>query len=255
MEALTPFSKPIAHRGLHDRAHGVIENSASAFEAAIAAGYDFECDVQLTGDGQAVVFHDAELDRLTEQCGPVNVLSAGQISRIPLKDSAAGDTPQRLEAMLDQVAGRCRIVIELKHQANSSGTADLARAVVRALKDYAGPLVLESFDPDLLVAAREAGYSGHLGIVVTENYDTEDGSRSPWQGFYLRHMLHWPRTRPSFISSHQNVPGLPMVRYWRARGVPVTTWTVRSQIEADAMAAHADQIVFEGFIPKRSEKR
>src|SRR5687767_3344145 len=57
-------AKPIAHRGLHDAARGVIENCASAFTAAIEAGYAIECDLQLSGDGEAVVFHDETLDRL-----------------------------------------------------------------------------------------------------------------------------------------------------------------------------------------------
>src|SRR4051794_2404055 len=57
-------ARPIAHRGLHDKAKGVIENTVSAALAAVDAGYAIECDVQLTGDGEAVVFHDFTLDRL-----------------------------------------------------------------------------------------------------------------------------------------------------------------------------------------------
>ena len=59
-------ARPIAHRGLHDAAAGVIENTASAFNAAIAGNYGIECDVQITADGEAVVHHDGELGRLTE---------------------------------------------------------------------------------------------------------------------------------------------------------------------------------------------
>ena len=59
---------PIAHRGLHDRTKGLIENTCGAARAAIARGYAIECDVQLTADGKAIVFHDFELDRLTTSC-------------------------------------------------------------------------------------------------------------------------------------------------------------------------------------------
>ena len=59
-------ARPIAHRGLHDAAAGVIENTASAFNAAIAGGYGIECDLQLSGDGEAMVHHDPVLGRLTE---------------------------------------------------------------------------------------------------------------------------------------------------------------------------------------------
>ena len=60
------FPNPVAHRGLHDRASGVIENSASAFEAAIIAGFAIECDVQLTSDGVPVIFHDNDMKRRTQ---------------------------------------------------------------------------------------------------------------------------------------------------------------------------------------------
>ncbi|MGB3335731.1 MAG: glycerophosphodiester phosphodiesterase family protein [Devosia sp.] len=65
------FSKPIAHRGLHDRAKGVIENTASAFEAAIAGGYAIECDLQLTSDGVPIIFHDSDMKRLLGKDGAV----------------------------------------------------------------------------------------------------------------------------------------------------------------------------------------
>ena len=59
-------ARPIAHRGLHDAAKGIIENSLAAARAAIAGNYAIECDAQLSADGEAVVFHDDTLDRLTE---------------------------------------------------------------------------------------------------------------------------------------------------------------------------------------------
>src|SRR4051794_262252 len=58
------FPQPIAHRGLHERAIGIIENSASAFEAAIIGGFTIECDVQLSSDGVPVIFHDDDMTRL-----------------------------------------------------------------------------------------------------------------------------------------------------------------------------------------------
>ncbi len=75
-------AKPIAHRGLHDRAAGVLENTVTAAEAAAARGFAIECDVQLTRDGEAVVFHDFTLDRLTGETGPV----AGRTAAIPFVD-------------------------------------------------------------------------------------------------------------------------------------------------------------------------
>src|SRR5689334_1012991 len=100
------FDRPIAHRGLHDRGRGIIENTASAFQAAIEAGYAIECDVQLSRDGIPMIFHDYDLDRLTGVAGPVGARSMAELASYTLLDSAAGDTPQRFDAFLAQINGR-----------------------------------------------------------------------------------------------------------------------------------------------------
>ena len=45
-------TQPVAHRGLHDRARGIIENTPSAALAAIVGNFSIECDIQLTADGE-----------------------------------------------------------------------------------------------------------------------------------------------------------------------------------------------------------
>src|SRR5271155_2596792 len=76
-------ARPIAHRGLHDEAHGVIENTAAAVRAAIAAGYGIEVDLQVSADGEAIVHHDAVLGRLTDGEGRLDGLSAAALKRVP----------------------------------------------------------------------------------------------------------------------------------------------------------------------------
>lgn len=248
---MTLFPDPIAHRGLHDRANGVIENSASAFEAAIAGGFAIECDVQLTADGVPVVFHDDDMKRLLGRDGAVADATASQITTTPLLDSAAGDCPQRFVDFLAQIAGRALLQIELKHQRDAHGTQLLARSVAEALKTYEGPVTIESFDPNLLTAIRQFGFTGPRGII------TYDYARTDWQPeltdaqrYTLRHLLHWHETQFDFISCHQEAFELPAIIFWRALGKPVTAWTIRSQEEADKAARFVDQIVFEGFAPR-----
>ena len=98
------FDIPIAHRGLHDRAAGVIENSRSAFQRAIDKGFSIECDLQLTRDGVPVVFHDDRLERLTGLKGYVRDISSDELLTTPLLGSAAGDCPQTFGQLLEQVA-------------------------------------------------------------------------------------------------------------------------------------------------------
>lgn len=246
------FDRPVAHRGLHDREQGVIENSRSAFEAAIAGGFDIECDLQLTSDGEAVVFHDDALERLTGAAGLVRERTAAEMAKLPLLGSAAGDSPQRFAEFLEQIAGRTLLQIELKRQ-RGGGTEALAHHAADVLRHYSGPVTVESFDPDLLVAIRRAGYRGALGI-ITYRYDKPEREKdlSNAQRLVLRHLLHWPRSRFDFISCHYQALDLPAVRFFRALGVPVTAWTVRSPEDARLAARGADQIVFEGFDPKRA---
>lgn len=250
MPAKPLFDRPIAHRGLHDRAKGVIENSFSAFEAAIAGGYAIECDVQLSSDGVPYIFHDDDLDRLTGAQGRSNEIAIANVTALPLLGSAKGETPQRFTEFLEQVAGRTLLQIEVKQQSAPNATRTLAETVTKALATYRGPQVIESFDPNLLLALRRAGYCGKLGI-ITYGYDVAEWKTrlTPGEKFALRHLLHWPMTRFDFISCLDKDLGLPAVRLFRSLGVPVTTWTIRSQEAANAVASGADQIVFEGFAP------
>jgi glycerophosphoryl diester phosphodiesterase len=246
----TLFPRPIAHRGLHDRGAGVIENSASAFEAAIAGGFAIECDLQLTADGVPVVFHDDDMSRLLSTDGLVADAPASLVTAAPLLGSAAGDKPQRFGEFLSQIAGRTLLQIELKRQRDTTNTQLLARSVAEALKSYDGPVTVESFDPNLLTAIRQFGFAGPRGIIT---YDYADPSESRYlsdeQRYTMRHLLHWPETQFDFISCDKAALDLPAIKFWRALGKPVTAWTIRSRMEADAAAPHIDQIVFEGFDP------
>lgn len=244
------FDRPIAHRGLHDRRRGIIENTASAFAAAIEKGYAIECDVQLSRDGIPMIFHDDDLDRLTGVSGPVSARTMAELASYPLLDSATGDTPQRFTEFLAQIGGRVLLQIELKQQPNQSATEVLAQTVMDALKGYRGPVTIESFDPKLLVEVRKRGATMPLGI-VTYGYDEPEWDQhlSPATRFLLRHMLHYPWTRFDFISCRDNSLDLPAVRFFRRLGIPVTAWTIKTPAAALAVIGKADQIVFEGFEP------
>jgi glycerophosphoryl diester phosphodiesterase len=245
------FPHPIAHRGLHDISRGVIENTASAFEAAIAGGYGIECDVQLSSDGVPYIFHDDDLDRLVGRSGRSDAIAMADIAALPLLGSLTGDRPQRFTEFLTQVDGRTLLQIELKRQSTAAGTDKLARAVAAALSRYRGSNVVESFDPNLLIAMRKAGYEGKLGIITYSwRIPDWDADIPANQKFALRHLLHWPRTQFDFISCHDVALDLPAVRLFRALGVPVCTWTIKSQAQAQEALTRADQIVFEGFVPR-----
>ncbi len=244
------FERPIAHRGLHDKANGIIENTPAAFEAAIERNYAIECDVQLSSDGVPFIFHDDKFERLTSATGRSDAMPIAEVQKLVLAGSAEKATPQRFTQFLEQIAGRTQLQIELKKQADAARTVKLATEVAAALRDYHGPYTIESFDPRLLVAVREAGVTAPLGI-ITYAYDepTWDTHIPWWRKFVLRHLLHWPWTRFDFISCRNLSLYLPMVRFLHARGMEVTAWTITSEQAARAALRASDQIVFEGFLP------
>lgn len=244
------FDRPIAHRGLHDRAKGIVENSRSAFEAAIAHNYAVECDVQLSSDGEPFIFHDDSFDRLTGATGLSDAKPIAEVETIVLNESAERETPQRLTEFLAQIAGRTQLQIELKQQSTSARTTRLASAAAAALHSYRGPCTLTSFDPRLIAALRTAGVTAPIGI-ITYDYDEPswDDHISRWRKFVLRHLLHWPWTRFDFISCRNLSLYLPVVRLLHARGMEVTSWTITSEQAARAALHASDQIVFEGFFP------
>jgi glycerophosphoryl diester phosphodiesterase len=243
------FDRPIAHRGLHDRSRGIIENSRSAFEAAIVHGYAIECDIQLSSDGVPFIFHDDTFERLTDQTGSSGERPIGDLQALVLRDSATGDAPQRLSEFLEQAAGRTTLQIELKRQRTAERTLQLASAVANTIAQFREGITLESFDPRLLAALRAEGVTAPIGIITYDYHDERSGT-SASQRFALRHLLHWPWTRFDFISCHTRNLDLPAVRFFRSSGMEVTAWTIKSEQDASEALVSADQIVFEGYLPE-----
>lgn len=240
------IARPVAHRGLHDAARGIVENSPSAMDAAIAAGYPIELDIQPSADGEAMVFHDFTLERLTAATGEVSALSAAELGRIALKGSA--DTIPTLAAVLEQVAGRVPLFIEIKSA--FGGDTRLAARAAGLVAGYAGKAALMSFDPDMVGEVRERAPHVVRGIVAEGNCTGEEWpGMDAARGVMLADMTHRVRTGYHFINYRLADLGRPAVQEARAAGIPILAWTVRSPEDAARALRQADQIVFEGFRP------
>ena len=241
-------ARPVAHRGLHDRARGIVENMPAAAQAAIAGNFAIECDIQLTSDGEAMVHHDDELGLLTEGSGALLEKTAAE-----LKGVAFRDTPERMMTLGDLcslVAGRVPLVIEVK--SHFDGDRRLVSRMAEVLASYPGPAVGMSFDPDHVVGLRELIPARPRGIVAQRHYTAGDWPEaSPAQRRGMTHMRHFFRTQPDFVAYW--VDELPAVAPWIARnifGCPLLTWTVRTSDQRQRAARHADQMIFEGFWPE-----
>lgn len=221
-----------AHRGLHGS--GRVENSRAAFRAAIERGDGIECDVQMSVDGTAFVFHDATLDRLTGEHGMLATLPAGSIGRVLLKGT--DETIPSLEEMLALVGGRVPLLIEIK--APEALVGRLCLAVRRALEGYRGPVAVMSFNPQV-----GRWFSDHAPRITRGLVITEEGKQG-LRGRSERHLALW-RARPDFLA--YDVRDLPsrFATAQRERGVPVLTWTVRGAAAEAVASDHADAPIYE----------
>ncbi len=241
-------ARPIAHRGLHDAAHGVIENTAAAVGAAIAAGYGVEVDVQISADGEAMVHHDDVLGRLTDGEGRLDRLTAAELRRVAFRGSDA--RMLTLGELCDLVAGRATLLVELKSRFD--GDQKLAARVAAVLSGYGGGAAAPmSFDPRQLAVLRHKSPRLPRGIVAAKYRPHPYWDRMPaWLRYGMGSLLPALLARPHFVA--YAVGDLPAPAPLFARHVlclPLLTWVVRNEAERRRAARFADQMIFEGFLP------
>ena len=246
-DALDWLKRPFAHRGLHGEADGIVENSASAIEAAIAKGYAIEVDLQCAAHGVPVVFHDRTLDRLTAERGPVADRDAAALCAIPLRNSE--DRILSLNGLLGIVDGRVPLLIEVKSTWSDDHTYE--RNIAATLAAYQGDVAVMSFDPDCVAAFRDLAPSLPRGLVAERFDDMQHWSElSALRRFAMRHLLTAAIARPNFIA--YDIRALPALAPGIARDVfhlPLLTWTVRTEADKANAQLFADAMIFEGIEP------
>ena len=236
------FGPPIAHRGLWSAA-GPPENSLGAFQAACAAGYGIELDVQLSADGEAMVFHDANLERMTGVAGRVADHTAADLRRMRL--AGTDETVPTLAEALTEVGRRAMVHIEIKTPYGEVGP--LERRVHAILIDHSGPTCVIGFNPyshawfadhhpKVLRGLDSYSYAGadarHLSPDVRKNY---------------AQLGHVSIAKPHFLALGLDVLPSAKADAFRKAGMPVIAWTVREPGQWEAVKDHCDNLIFEGF--------
>lgn len=247
MAELYWLRRPIAHRGLHDAAKGVIENSASSIKAAIGAGFAIEVDLQCAAGHMPVVFHDDTLDRLTTERGPIAVREVEAIRAMPLRGS--GDRILSLPDLLALVNGYVPLLLEVKSTWSRDGKFEAN--IAGTLASYRGPVAVMSFDPHSVAAFRETAPDLPRGLVACRFDDESHWPQlSVTERFAMRHLLTSAFARPQFIA--YDIELLPAIAPLIARtlfGLPLITWTVRTAHQRDRALRYADAMIFEGLAP------
>lgn len=236
-----PFAKRnFAHRGLHAPDKSVPENSLPAFAAAVQAGYGMELDVQLSRDGQVVVFHDDTLGRVTGAEGRVDSLPLAGLQQLRL--CGGGETIPLFSTVLATVGGKAPLIVELK---SGPRNAELCEKTLALLRGYEGPFCVESFDPTIVAWFRKNAPDILRGQLANPARDYE----LPLPlAFALSHCLGNVLARPQFIAWGGGRPNV-CVQLARALGAMGVYWTARPADSADALQAHWDAVIFEHYAP------
>ena len=241
--ALRPFLRPYAHRGLWGE--GVPENSLEAFRLAAEQGFAIELDIQLSSDGEVMVFHDYTLTRMCGNDAHLSALSAARLAECHL--NGTDQTVPTLRQVLDTVGGRVPLLIELKGESFSTALVPAALAV---LADYAGEWCMESFNPLLLRAVKKQAPHVVRGLLVTDLLrDKKEGSKA--RNFLLSAMLLNLLARPDFIAWNEKYPH-SVSRFVACRwfGAGSLCYTVRDPARYRAHVEKKTYPIFEGFRPE-----
>ncbi len=228
---------PIAHRGLHDGS--VPENSLLSFQLAAAHGYAVELDVALSKDGEVVVFHDANLARVTGKNAYIWELTLSELRTLRLYDT--DQHVATLAEVLSLIRGRVPLLIEIKAHADQS----VVKKTLNVLKNYRGQYAVQSFDPRIIMRVKKLYPNVLRGILGSR----DDEEPSAFRRFFLRHMPLNFLAKPDFIS--HSYDGIANVSERKIKGKALLCWTVRTSDQLSFARRHADNVIFENIRPQR----
>jgi len=230
-----------AHRGLHTENQQIPENSLPSFEAARKAGYGVELDVQLSKDGQVVVFHDDDLKRACGVDKLVNSLNWEELSTLPLFGTQ--ECMPLLVTALD-VLGDAPVIVELKPA--GANNAKLCTEVLKIMRTYGKRWCIESFDPRIVGWFRKNApdvLRGQLSAPPAK-FDT----LSKGKAFLLGNVLLNFISRPHFLAYNTAPPTL-IVKLCKAMKPMNVAWTVRPGHDIAKHEKENDCVIFEYYMP------
>ncbi len=229
--------RPIAHRGLHI---DFPENSLSAFRAAIEHGYAIETDVRLSGDGRLVVFHDDDLFRMTGDGRTVAECTSSQLKHLRLEGTE--EQIPLLAEVLKLVGGRVPLLIEIKNM-DGVKPKKIAAALFKALEHYEGEVAVQSFQPFYVKAFKKLRPDVPCGVLGT----AEQGAAKGMRMFTIKALPFNCLVKPDFVSYRkEDFMRKRVLRFKKTK----LAWVVHSEKEEAAIRKHADNIIFEDYLPE-----
>lgn len=207
------------------------ENTLPAFEAALRLAADgVELDVQYSADGKLVIFHNTTLDKTTDGAGRVTAHTLEELRGLDAGSwfgpQFAGTRIPTLDEVLDLLKGKLLVNIELK--TFDMASRGLGADVVRVVRDHgmADEVVLSSFNPFALRAAKQAGPEIETGLLLAP--DLPGWTR--W-GLIRRH------SRADGFHPELAMVDAAYMAAARRLGMPVRVWTVNEAADIQRMIA------------------
>lgn len=246
MKDLTWLKKDyIAHRGLYKKNGSIPENSMAAFKEALNHGFSIECDLNLTKDGQVVVFHDHHLKRLTGLDQAISDVTFNELQLVNLLLS--NEKIPTLNDLIHFVDGRVPLLLELKPFGE---VKQLCKKVMEIMTHYNGKWAVFSFHPSVVLWFKKHHPSVIRGQ-ISAYFDDDTQMKKPLK-FLMKRLFFNHFTKPDFIS--YNIHDLPNkhVDKYKKKGITIISYAARSQKEFDFVKSYYDNVVFEYFIPKNA---
>jgi glycerophosphoryl diester phosphodiesterase len=226
-----------AHRGLHG--NGIPENSLAAFELACQDGYGIELDVQLSRDGEVMVFHDYTLVRMTGDGRKLCEVDAAELQGLAL--AGTDQFIPTLREVLALVDGRVPILVELKGE--SFDTA-LCPKVAEILKSYTGDYCVESFNPLLIKDIQKHLPGVYCGLLYTNA--CKEKKKYSIINIAVSCMLLNFLAKPNFIAFNKNCRRSVFVKLTTGLyKAPKFVWTVKSEEEFNQAHSNGECAILE----------
>ena len=240
-------NKKYAHRGLHGRVgydEYAAENSLTAFARAKEHGYGIELDLRMSKDGEIVVIHDGDLERVTGVKGKVAELTLDEIKSNTLIGTT--DTVPTLREVLELIDGAIPLLFEIKEEGMDH---TLSEKVAEILKDYKGDYMVESFSPFAFGVFKKKLPAIPRGFLAYKHSSKKESSALKFR--LIQRLTFNFLARPAFIALHIDTPKLfPVPLVAGIYKTPLIAWTVKSkEEEIEAYKLGFSGIIFEGYLP------
>ncbi len=230
-----------AHRGYFDNENGIPENSLLSFEKAIEKGFGIELDVQLSSDGVAMVFHDADLERVCGVNGKIWEYTADQLQEMKLMGTE--HTIPTLVQAWEVIDGKAPVLVEYKMDRVDTAVCAAGQAL---LDNYDGDYCIQSFDPRALLWYRQNASHIARGQIAEEFWRVEKYKGDPLYTA-LSFMVGNVIARPDFISYNFECADNIALKLCRLLGAETACWTLRSTQDYRTVKNEFDMYIFDSF--------